>query len=378
MIKIPIQDLQRHYAVHAPALDRVATQVLHSGWWQNGPNTQAFCERFGQYIGVAHCQGVGNGTDALEIALRVLAANSKNGRSNAPGEVITVANAGGYTSSAVYSAGLVPVYVDIEYDSQLVSIPSVLSALSEHTTVVVVTHLYGGLVDVPVLRRALDSAGYAHLPILEDCAQAHGLSGFNTKAGGFDAMATFSFYPTKNLGAMGDGGAIVTNNAEYAAHIQRLHQYGWNKKYQVASPWGRNSRLDELQAALLLELLPELDAANERRQAILEAYMSAASDAIQIVRSPHATVAHLAVVMAEDRDSLRDYLQTRGIATDIHYPILDCDQQGWRDLPKKIAPEGLRVARLSLNRILTIPCFPALTDEEVSDVCKALAAYTPA
>ncbi|MFL9829185.1 DegT/DnrJ/EryC1/StrS family aminotransferase, partial [Rhodoplanes sp. SY1] len=305
------------------------------------------------------CIGVANGTDALEIAMRALVGLRGQGGT----EVITVANAGGYSTAACRLVGLTPVYADIEEASQLVSLPSVVAALGEQTALVIVTHLYGGLVDVGQLRAMMDKAGYRYIPILEDCAQAHGLRLGSRMAGSLGDIAAFSFYPTKNLGAFGDGGAIATSDPELAQRCQMLRQYGWASKYAVAMPGGRNSRLDEVQAAILHQLLPHLDVANARRVEILNRYAAAAPTGVKVARA-EASVAHLAVVLCDDRAGLQSYLADRGIQTDIHYPVLDCDQPGWSELPWREAPGGLGVARASVGKLLTLPCFPALTDDE--------------
>lgn len=383
MNTIPLNDLQRMYAAYADRLDQTALDVLRSGWWLNGPRNKKFCETFADYLGVAHFIGLANGTDALEIVLRVLldegrwSGEQTENRAFGASEVITVANAGGYTSTACYLVGCTPVYADIEQESQLLSIPSAVAALSGKTMAVVATHLYGGLIDVPALRRAMDDAGYAHVPIVEDCAQAHGLKGFGGQAGAFGNIATFSFYPTKNLGALGDGGGVATNDADLAAAVRRLQQYGWGDKYKIVAAGGRNSRLDELQAAFLSVFLPDLDAANARRLAVLDAYEKAAPAGLHVVRSRNGAVAHLAVVLTDHREQLRDHLKAHGVATDVHYPVLDCDQPGWADRPKRIGSSGLEVSRASVNRILTLPCFPTMTEEEVARVCGALSTFAP-
>lgn len=371
-----MNDLGRTYACHAADLDNAALDAIRSGWWVNGPRSQAFCQAFARFLGVAHCIGVGNGTDALEIVLRAILADW--GVSSSPPEIVTVANAGGYASTACHLVGCIPVFADIEPDSQLISIPSAISVLTANTAAVLVTHLYGGLVNVPALRQAMNDVGFAHVPVLEDCAQAHGLEGCGGKAGSFGLAATYSFYPTKNLGALGDGGAIVTNDDGFADKVRGLRQYGWGERYHIRTPGGRNSRLDEIQAAMLLTLLPHLSAANARRRDILCAFERAVVPAIRVVRSPYGTVAHLAIMLTEDRVRLCAHLAAGGIATDIHYPVLDCDQEGWRDLAYKVAPGGLDVSRWSVKRIVSIPCFPTMTLEEVDAVCHALASYETA
>ena len=187
-------------------------------------------------------------------------------RDAASHEIVTVANAGGYTSTAAKQVGLVPVYADVEEGSQLLSINAAVGALTARTIAVVATHLYGNAVDVRALRAAMDRAGFAGVMIVEDCAQSLGARIGDRITGSMGELATFSFYPTKNLGAMGDGGAVVTGNADLAASVRRLQQYGWSAKYEITARGGRNSRMDEIQAAILSAMLPHLDANNSERR----------------------------------------------------------------------------------------------------------------
>ncbi|TDR95011.1 DegT/DnrJ/EryC1/StrS family aminotransferase [Enterovirga rhinocerotis] len=376
-MRIPLNDLKRLDPTLADELRRAADEVIASGWWLNGPKTSAFCEAFAAYLGASHCIGVANGTDALEIALRALLARDPRfaGADANPPEIVTVANAGGYATTAARAVGCAPVFADIAEESQLLAIDSAVAALGERSLAVVATHLYGGLVDVPALRAAMDAAGFAHVAILEDCAQAHGLRGCGGMAGGFGTIATFSFYPTKNLGALGDGGAIVTTDPDLAALVASLRQYGWGRKYEIDRAGGRNSRLDEIQAAFLHAMLPRLDANNARRVAILDAYARALPDHVRLVRSPAGTVGHLAIVMTEDRERLRAHLGESGVATDIHYPVADTDQPGWSALPGRIGPTGIDTTRRSIGRILTVPCFPQMSDDEIAHVSSTLSAY---
>lgn len=371
---VPLNDLKRTFAASAPELGRVAREVLESGWWLNGRELDAFGEAFSRYVGVSECIGVANGTDALEIAMRALMrVFETTGR-----EVVTVANAGGYSTTACRLAGLIPVYADIEEATQLADVASTVSCVTGDTALVIATHLYGGVVNVPALRQALDAAGHQRVPILEDCAQAHGarLGGAGgPMAGSMGDIAAFSFYPTKNLGAFGDGGAVLTSNAALAGAVRALRQYGWGSKYEVVVDGGRNSRLDEVQAALLAVLLPGLDAANGRRRAILKRYVTAAPQGVAVVDAGEGSVAHLAVMLVDERELLRQHMTLRGIATDIHYPILDVDQPAWRDQPHRVAPGGVPVSRHSVGRLLTLPCFPEMRAEEVERVCEALATW---
>ncbi|MGH6830911.1 MAG: DegT/DnrJ/EryC1/StrS family aminotransferase, partial [Methylocella sp.] len=279
----------------------------------------------------------------------------------------------GYATTACGLNGLVPVYVDIETTSQLLSITSAVSALTSATAFIVVTHLYGGVVDIPMLRAAVDDAGFPAVAIVEDCAQAHGARLGDRPAGSMGDIATFSFYPTKNLGAMGDGGAVVTSDVELAACVRDLHQYGWQAKYRVHRAGGRNSRMDEVQAAILGALLPHLPASNAERLRIVSRYRESATNGLTFVDGGPGAVAHLAVARTATRDALRAQLTERGIATDVHYPILDCDQPGWRHLPMRFAPGGLSISRQTVQEIVTIPCFPGMTESEIDRVASALA-----
>jgi aminotransferase EvaB len=368
---IPLNDLKRVYdASRDKILDRV-TATMASGWWLNGSETAAFCRDFAAYIGADHCLGVANGTEALEIAMRALLnVQEWDGQ-----EVVTVANAGGYSTIACRLVGLTPVYADIEEASQLASLSSLLAAIGPQTAFVVATHLYGNVLDVLRLREMMDAAGYGRVPILEDCAQAHGGRFGGRRVGALGDIATFSFYPTKNLGAFGDGGAIVTSCPALADACFALRQYGWAAKYTVAVEGGRNSRLDEVQAAILRVLLPGLEVANENRRAVLRHYAAVMPKGVSLVSNPRDGVAHLAIVLCEERDRFRQHLADRKIQSEIHYPVLDCDQPGWRGLPQGLAPGGLPVSRSSVGRILTLPCFPTMTEEEIGRVCDALAGW---
>ena len=376
MSDVPMNDLRRTQDRHRAEIEAAVRGVLESGRYLAGARTGAFAEAFATSLGIGHCLPVANGTDALELALRAVAQDAAERGREGRIEVIGVANAGGYSTTACLQVGLTPVLVDIDEESQLIAIEAAVGALSPRTLAVVATHLYGGLVDVPALRAAIDAAGYGDVAIVEDCAQAHGLSGTPGRAGAMGDLATFSFYPTKNLGAFGDAGAIVTRSAALFDRLKRLHQYGWEPgaKYRIGLAGARNSRMDELQGAILAALLPHLDDWNERRRAIVERYERAAPGDIRFVRSPIGHVAHLAVALCERRDALRDHLARHGVATEIHYPTLDCDQPGWPHLAQ--AHDTLPVSRKSVARLLTLPCFPTMTDNEIDQVCRALGAWS--
>lgn len=364
---IAMNDLKRMYQRYQSEIEREVIGTLRTGWWLNGAMGKRFAANFARFIGVSDCVLVANGTDALELALAAVAnLTPAHGR-----EVVLVANAGGYASCACWHNGLVPHFVDIELSSQLMSVPSAVAAVSENTAAIVVTHLYGGAVDVRAIRHGLAKAGFSHIPIIEDCAQSHGARINGEMTGSLGDVATFSFYPTKNLGAMGDGGALVTADAAIAGHVRQLQQYGWSSKYHVGVPNGRNSRMDEVQAALLDVLLPQLDERNQRRCEILNQYRSAAQQRLQFIHSGVGEVAHLAVALCDGRDTFRAFMKERGIETDIHYPVLDCDQTGWAQLPMK-GVANLSVSRASVGRLCSVPCYPEMTADEVTHVCSAI------
>lgn len=364
---VPMNDLKRLYQRYQVEIEREVVSTLRSGWWLNGAAGKKFAANFSKYIGVSECVLVANGTDALEFALAaVIRCNGSRGR-----EVIIAANAGGYASCACWHNDLIPHYVDIEPASQLMDVQSVLKAANADTAAIVVTHLYGGVVDVRAMRAGLAEAGLSHIPIVEDCAQAHGARIANEVAGSLGDISTFSFYPTKNLGAMGDGGAVLTPDASAAAHIRQLQQYGWSSKYHVGVPNGRNSRMDEVQAAILDVLLGDVDIRNGQRRAVLSRYKAVAGRRLKFLEGGDGAVAHLAVVLCDDRDAFRAFLKERGVDTDIHYPVLDCDQVGWADLPMKGA-ENLAVSRASVSRLCSVPCYPDMMSDEIEQVCLAL------
>lgn len=240
-------------AIHASLhLVAVVDRVLKSHSYILGQEVASFEKEFAHYIGVQECLTVANGTDALELALKGVGVN--------PGDrVATVANAGFYSSTAIHAVGATPLYVDIDETTLTMSLSSLKSVANENSfpKAVILTHLYGQL--APNTLEIQQFCKEAGVKFIEDCAQSTGASLYGKKAGSFGDIATFSFYPTKNLGALGDGGAIVTDNLKISERIKKLRQYGWSEKYKVSLAGGCNSRMDEIQAAILREKLPCLD-----------------------------------------------------------------------------------------------------------------------
>ena len=357
---VPMNDLSRGIARDRALLDAAVASVLDSGYVIMGPHHNAFEIALAQYLGVSHVLGLASGTDALEIAIKAVMPEGKT-------TVITAGNAGGYTSTAARRGGFRVRYADIDPDSLCLSEKTVLDALTDDIGVVVVTHLYGNLTNISALVSMCHDRG---IRVVEDCAQAIGARRSEGSAGSFGDLAAISFYPTKNLGAIGDGGAIATNDSEFARRVSQLRQYGWVSKYRVAVSGGTNSRLDELQAAFLMVRLPLLDAFNERRRAIVQRYVAASEHApIQVLPAdgPH-HAAHLAVALSPRRTEIRDQLTLRGVATDVHFPVPDHQQIGFG-----AAAQSLPVTERASNEVLSLPCFPELTDAEVDRVCSAIA-----
>lgn len=359
-VSLPVNDLARAIAAQRADLDRALGEVLDSGWVVLGPQVRGFEEELAAYVGVAHAASVANGTDALTIALTALGCG--------PGDLVaTVANAGGYSTTAIRNVGAIPVYVDVDPTTALMTVDSMRPALESGVKVAVVTHLFGAMAAVEEIVDLCHARG---VKVLEDCAQAIGAERAGRRAGSIGDAAAFSFYPTKNLGALGDGGAITTNDASLDEAVRSLRQYGWEGKYTVGRTGGRNSRLDELQAAVLRVRLPALDAGNARRREIHHRYSQAASDQF-FGAGDDSFVAHLAVLDTSDRPRARAALDAAGIMSDIHYPIPDHQQPVTAE---HHVAGSLAVTEHLAGRILTVPCFPELTDAEVARVCDGLAA----
>jgi len=358
---IPVNDLSRDPSALQTATAAALARVAASGWYLLGPELGAFEQAFGGYLGVQHCVGVANGTDAIELALR--------GVGCAPGdEVLTAANAGSYATTAMLRAGLVPRYCDVDPTTLCLSSATVSAGLTPRTRAVVVTHLYGMMADIEAIVGLCRTMGIA---VVEDCAQAAGASRAGAFAGAIGDAGSFSFYPTKNLGAMGDAGAVVTNDSEVASRVRCLSQYGWESKYRAVLRGGMNSRMDEVQAAVLCARLPLLDQWNACRREIVGRYADALEPANGrlVFGRGEDFVGHLAVVVTSRRRELRDLFERAAIGTDVHYPVADHRQAFWAGAHNDV---NLPVTESLLGQVLTVPCFAGLTDAEVERVCEVL------
>lgn len=364
---IPCNNLSRKISMRREPLLAAAASVIDSGWFVLGSRVKDFEASFAAYLGASHCIGLGNGTDALELALRAVGVNRGD-------TVATIANACMYTTTALLQIGAAPCFMDVDINTRCAPLAEVKNAVEKGARAVVVTHLYGLL--APDIEAIAQYCGSNGIPLIEDCAQAHGAERNGKKAGTFGSAATFSFYPTKNLGALGDGGAVVTDSDGIASKVKLLRQYGWTNKYEVTEPGARNSRLDEMQAALLSVLLPDLDTDNKRRRTIAERYNNAIRNPAVLTPGHGGTgyAAHLYVVRTGSRDALRAHLKSSGVGTDVHYPVPDhrqpimsaCCQHVRLPNTEKLAEEAL-----------TLPCYPELTDDECETIARAVNAFTP-
>ena len=362
---ILINDLKRKAALRRSALCKAVASVMDSGWYVLGNQVHEFEKAYGQYVGTEHCVSLANGTDALELALRAVGIVRGD-------KVATAANAGMYATSAILSIGGFPVFMDVDIETSCVTAAGVEQAVCSGAKAVIVTHLYGLL--TPEIEDIADYCSRSGVFLIEDCAQAHGARLCDKKAGSFGAAASFSFYPTKNLGALGDGGAVTTNSDETAKHLRLLRQYGWTKKYQVDICGAKNSRLDEMQAAILAVFLPFLDTDNARRREIASFYNKSIKNPAVLTpgHEGEGYVAHLYVVRTRHRESLQRYLQQCGVGSDIHYPVPDHHQAIIR---QKYSDVYLPNSEKLASEVLTLPCYPELEDTECQQLVEIINAF---
>jgi dTDP-4-amino-4,6-dideoxygalactose transaminase len=359
MIQVPLFNLEA--ITDKIKLVQISKDVIESSSHILGKNVQLFERNFSNYIGTEFCFGVGNGTDALLIALRSLNVSKDS-------TVATVANAGFYSSTAINQIGAKIVYIDIDETSMLIDIENLeINLKNENIDVLIVTHLYGQVVPMDKILNLSKKYGFK---ILEDCAQSHGSNYKGQKTGSFGHVSAFSFYPTKNLGAVGDAGAVLTSETEIADRIIALRQYGWTKKYRVDFSFGSNSRLDEIQAAFLNFKLQFLDEWNNERLRIANIYIEKLSDLpIGISNEIIKGVCHLFVIQVEDRQKLIEYLQKKGIQSAIHYPIPDHKQS---INAQKFKNLELKNTEKVVQNILTLPLYPGMDETKINYTIKSI------
>jgi len=360
---IPFVDLGRQYAAIAPEIDAAIAGVIRQSAFVGGPAVQRFEREFADYCEASYCIGVANGTDALELSLRALDIG--------PGdEVITVPNTFIATTAAITAVGARPILVDVDPATQQLNPALVAAAITPRTRAIMPVHLFGHPADLDSIRAVAEPYGLA---IIEDACQAHGARYKGRRVGAIGDVGCFSFYPGKNLGAYGDGGAIVTNSEAIAARLRRLADHGRIDKYRHAIV-GRNSRLDGIQAAILSAKLPYLDDWNAARRRIAARFTAglAASGVTTPTAVPWAEpVFHLYVVQSDERAAIAATLAEAGIASGIHYPIPIHLQPAYQDQPDALGvrPAGYPVAEALASRILSLPIFPELRDDEVDRIC---------
>ena len=362
---IPVFELKGQYNAIKDEVNEAVARVLESGWFILGQEVEAFEEEFSAYCGLSHGIGVGSGTEALHLALMACGVG--------PGdEVITVPHTAVATVAAIELTGARPVFVDIDPHSYIIAPDQLESRLTAQTRAVVPVHLYGQAADLDPI---LEIAQRRGLTVVEDCAQAHGAEYKGRRVGSFGRVACFSFYPTKNLGAYGDGGMIVTDDGALAQKVRLLRQYGWEKRY-VSSLRGLNSRLDEIQAAILRVKLRHLDKWNEARRARARLYgeLLAGSGVVTPIEMDYGRhVYHLYVIRCPHRDALKDYLAEHGVGTAIHYPVPIHLQDAYRVLGYWRG--DFSVTEACADEILSLPMYPELREDEVREVSDLVRGY---
>jgi dTDP-4-amino-4,6-dideoxygalactose transaminase len=369
---IPQADPGAGYRAQKAEIDAAVARALESGWYILGREGAAFEAEFATWLGPGqHAVGCANGTDALALILRGLGIG--------PGmTVATVSHTAVATVAAIEMVGATPLLLDIDPDTYTMD-PDELVSVLDHPPpglppirAVIPVHLYGQACD---LRPMLEATRAAGIPLIEDCAQCHGATLDGQRLGTFGAAAAFSLYPTKNLGALGDGGVLATADAALAERIAAIRQYGWRERY-ISAMVGVNSRLDEVQAAILRVKLTALEAGNARRRAIAAAYDAALAGGpiAPPARRPGAEhVFHQYVLRSERRAEVQAALKAQGIGTGIHYPVPVHLQPAYRDrIP--LGPAGCAETARAAQEVFSLPMYPELTEAQVARICAALKA----
>ena len=365
---IPFLDLKSINAQYRDELIEACTRVIDSGWYITGNEVTKFEENFAAYCGTKHAIGVANGLDALILTLR---AWKEMGKLHVGDEVIVPSNTYIASILAISANDLVPVLVEPDLTTYNLCPIKTNAAITDKTKAILPVHLYGQLADMPAL---MDIAEQNSLLVLEDCAQSHGASIDGRKAGNWGDAGAFSFYPGKNLGALGDAGAVTTNDDELANTLRALRNYGSHKKYENLFQ-GVNSRLDEIQAAMLNVKLPHLDKEIAHRRQIAQAYLEG-------INNPHITlpnqpgeshVWHVFVIRCEQREALQTYLKEQGIQTLIHYPIPPHKQQAYKDWNNFSYPISEQIHQ----EVLSLPMGPTLSMQDVDKIIDTVNKFKP-
>lgn len=357
---IPFLDLKSINAQYRNELIEAATRVIDSGWYLLGSEVKSFEASFSAYCGSEYCVGTANGLDALTLTLR---AWKELGKLNDGDEVIVQANTYIASILAITENDLIPVLVEPDPATFNLNVENIEQAITDKTRVILPVHLYGFISPMPGI---MNIASKYNLLVLEDCAQAHGASISGKKAGSWGDAAGFSFYPGKNLGALGDGGAVTTNDKKLADTLRSLGNYGSHKKYENIYK-GVNSRLDEIQAAMLSVKLLYLDKEMQQRRGITRRYLNEINNPfikLPISKYEKAHVWHLFVIKCDDRDALQKYLQEQGVQSLIHYPIPTHKQIAYKELNCMNFPVTEKIH----DQVLSIPVDPTMSELEINRV----------
>jgi dTDP-4-amino-4,6-dideoxygalactose transaminase len=362
---IPPANPGASYRAHQAEIDEAIRRVNDSGWYILGPEVEAFEHEFAAYLGVRHCIGVANGTDAIRLAIQA----ARFVRSRVPSErprphrSFTLSMSATATVAAAAEAGERVQMLDIHPGEYTLDPAALEAAGVEAGDIVLPVHLYGQPARLnEILQIASQSGGI----VIEDCAQAHGATYEGKRVGSFGTAAAFSFYPTKNLGALGDGGAIVTNSGEIAERARLLRMYGWRERY-VSEIHGLNTRLDEMQAAILRVKLRHLDESNARRVHIAEIYNRAFAD-LKLTLPATGGVYHQYTIRHPKRDKLKQELAARGVGASVLYPVPIHLQPAYRSDP----PLHLPITEQFARDLLCLPIYPELSEGEVETICEAV------
>lgn len=361
---IPTANPHAQYETHRVEIDAALARVLQGGRYILGEEVQSFEREFAAYVGLQHGIGVGSGTDALYLALKACEIDRGD-------EVITVSHTAVATIAAIEMSGAIALLVDIDPQTYTLDAERLERAITARTKAIIIVHLYGAAAHLEAI---LSIADKHNLKVIEDCAQAHGALYQNRRVGAWGHIAAFSFYPTKNLGAIGDGGIILTDDETLAERARLLREYGWVKRY-VSAISGWNSRLDALQAAILRVKLPHLDADNARRRAIAKLYDELLPNSLTKPSEPANCehVYHLYVVRHAQRDRLARHLHQQGIGTGIHYPVPVHLQPAYKE---RFGGEGsLPHTERAAREILSLPIYPELADDQVRRVADAVQSF---
>ena len=363
--EVRFSDLSLGGAAPAAEIEAAIARVLASGWFILGPEVEAFEREIASSFDCGNAVGVANGTDSITLALM--------GAGVGPGdEVVTTPLTATFTALAVSRLGAKPVFADVEPETLTLSAESVSRRITSKTRAILPVHLYGNAADIEGLLELADEHG---LPVVEDACQAHGARHDGKSLGSIGRAGTFSFYPTKNLGALGDGGMVVTGDDEIAAKLKRLRNGGQSSRYRH-DEIGFNSRLDEIQAAILRVKLKYLEAKNERRRELSRLYEEALEDSgvrPVAVRDGCTSARHLFVIRSPDRDALAAHLKERGVETLIHFPIPTHLQRAYESLGQ--GPGSCPNAEKACDEILSLPLYPTLANESVERVADAIRGF---